>query len=97
MTRDLAKIWAERMTKMERDQSFPDSEPRDAATLMLIDRSGPKPKVLLGRRHQNHKFMPGKFVFPGGRIEPLDRVMKAASELHPDTRKKLLQRVRRGM
>ena len=56
----------------ERDQSFPDSEPRDAATLMLIDRSGTTPKVLLGRRHAGHKFMPGKFVFPGGRIEPLD-------------------------
>ena len=38
--------------------------------------------------------MPGKFVFPGGRIEPLDRVMPAASELHPDTEKKLLERVK---
>ena len=70
--KDLGKVWAERMTKAERDQTFPDSEPRDAATLMLIDRSGAKPKVLLGRRHASHKFMPGKFVFPGGRIEPLD-------------------------
>ena len=85
MTRDLGKLWAERMTKSERDQSFPDSEPRDAATLMLIDRSAAKPKVLLGRRHAGHKFMPGRFVFPGGRIEALDRVMSAASELHPDT------------
>ena len=94
MTRDLGKLWAERMTKSERDQTFPDSEPRDAATLMLIDRSGPKPKVLLGRRHAGHKFMPGRFVFPGGRIEALDRVMSAASELHPDTEKKLLERVK---
>ena len=88
MTNDLGKLMAERMTKSERDQSFPDSEPRDAATLMLIDRSGPKPKVLLGRRHASHKFMPGKFVFPGGRIEALDRKMTAVSELHPDTQKK---------
>ena len=93
MTKDLAKVWAERMTTAERDQTFPDSEPRDAATLMLIDRSGAKPKVLLGRRHLNHKFMPGKFVFPGGRIEPPDRVMPAASELHPDMQKKLMERV----
>jgi len=88
----MAKVWAERMTKQERDQTFPDSEPRDAATLMLIDRSGTKPKVLLGRRHAAHKFMPGKFVFPGGRIEPLDRVMPAASELHPEMQKKLMER-----
>src|SRR5262245_66556215 len=82
MTKDLGKLWAERMTKSERDQSFPDSEPRDAATLMLIDRSAARPKVLLGRRHASHKFMPGKFVFPGGRIEQLDRKMAAISELH---------------
>jgi len=93
MTKDLGKLWAERMTKAERDQSFPDSEPRDAATLMLIDRSASKPKVLLGRRHANHKFMPGKFVFPGGRIEPLDRLMPAMNELHPDARNKLMERV----
>ncbi len=96
MTRDtsyLGKVWAERMTKSERDQSFPDSEPRDAATLMLIDRSGSEPKVLLGRRHASHKFMPGKFVFPGGRIEPLDRMMPAVSELDPAMEKKLLARV----
>ena len=93
MTKDLGKLWAERMTKAERDQSFPDSEPRDAATLMLIDRSGRKPKVLLGRRHVGHKFMPGKFVFPGGRIEPFDRLMPAVSELHPDAQKTLMERV----
>ena len=96
MTRDtsnLGKVWAERMSKSERDQSFPDSEPRDAATLMLIDRSGTEPKVLLGRRHAGHKFMPGKFVFPGGRIEAIDRQMTAVSELHPDTQKKLNERV----
>jgi 8-oxo-dGTP pyrophosphatase MutT (NUDIX family) len=93
MTRDLGKVWAERMTKAERDQTFPDSEPRDAATVMLIDRSGPKPKVLLGRRHADHKFMPGKFVFPGGRIEPLDAKMSAVSELDPDMETKLNARV----
>jgi 8-oxo-dGTP pyrophosphatase MutT (NUDIX family) len=93
MTSDIAKRLTERMIKSERDQSFADSEPRDAATLMLIDRSGSEPKVLLGRRHQNHKFMPGKFVFPGGRIEALDRVMPAANELDPRAQKKLLERV----
>ena len=41
MTADPAHRLADRMTKSERDQSFPDSEPRDAATVMLIDRSGP--------------------------------------------------------
>ncbi|MBI1201391.1 MAG: NUDIX domain-containing protein [Rhodopseudomonas sp.] len=93
MTTDLGPKLTDRMTNSERDQSFPDSEPRDASTLMLIDRSGAKPKVLLGRRHHSHKFMPGKFVFPGGRIEALDRAMAAISELHPDTQTKLTERV----
>lgn len=93
MSRDMAKVWAERMTNSERDQTSPDSEPRDAATLMLIDRAGEVPKVLLGRRHHGHKFMPGKFVFPGGRLEPHDAAMSAIGDLHPDTEKKLLERV----
>ena len=47
--------------------------PRDAATLLLVDRSGEVPTVLMGRRHDRHKFMPGKYVFPGGRVEALRR------------------------
>ena len=35
----------------------------------------------MGKRHPGHKFMPGKFVFPGGRIEPGDRRMAAAGAL----------------
>ena len=93
-TRDLGKLWVDRLTRSERDQTFPDSEPRDAATLMLIDRSGATPKVLLGRRHASHKFMPDKFVFPGGRIEAHDSEMSSVSELHPDMHAKLLERVK---
>lgn len=93
MNEDLGSRLIDRMTKSERDQSFPDSEPRNAATLMLIDRSGPTPKVLLGRRHHGHKFMPGKFVFPGGRLEPHDAEMSTLGGLHPDIAVKLNTRV----
>src|SRR6266498_175976 len=55
---------AVRLTQAERDQSFPNLRPKDAATIILIDRSGVTPKVLMGRRHHGHKFMPSKFVFP---------------------------------
>lgn len=54
-----------------------------AATLILLDRSGPAPKVLLGRRNSNDRFMPGKFVFPGGRVDDADRKMRPATELEP--------------
>jgi 8-oxo-dGTP pyrophosphatase MutT (NUDIX family) len=86
---------AERLTRSMRDQSFPNLKPRDSATLILVDRSGDVPKVLLGRRHERHRFLPGKFVFPGGRIEPADRLIAAAAALHEQHARKLMQRVRR--
>ena len=69
--------------------------PRDAATLLIVDRSDGEAKVLMGRRHQGHKFMPGKYVFPGGRVEPEDRRMSAAGALDPDVEAKLIARVPR--
>src|SRR2546423_899691 len=74
---------------------FPNWRPKDAATLILLDRSGRVPKVLLGKRHHGHKFMPGKFVFPGGGLEPADRRMGVARPLHPQAQARLMQRVRR--
>jgi len=85
-----------RMNEVERDLTAPYVRPKDAATLILVDRSGPVPKVLLGKRHERHKFMPGKFVFPGGRIEPSDRLMAAMAPLHERHVARLMQRVRRA-
>ncbi len=39
--------------------------------------------------------MPGKFVFPGGRVEPGDRRMSAAGPLDPVVEEKLNARTRR--
>src|SRR5262249_37621863 len=86
---------AERLTRSMRDQSFPNLKPRDSATLILVDRAGEVPKVLLGRRHERHRFLPGKFVFPGGRIEPADRLIAAAAALHDEHPRKLMQGVQR--
>ena len=63
--------------------------PRDAATLMLLDRGGGGFKVLMGRRHARHAFMPGKFVFPGGRTDPADARIAVAADLHPEVWQKL--------
>jgi 8-oxo-dGTP pyrophosphatase MutT (NUDIX family) len=86
---------AERLTKVERDQSHPNLKPRDAATLIVVDRSGRQPKVLLGKRHAGLKFMAGKYVFPGGRMEPGDRKMPVASELDPHAGARLMRGVQR--
>jgi 8-oxo-dGTP pyrophosphatase MutT (NUDIX family) len=86
---------ADRLTRTIRDQSFPNLKPRDSATLILIDRSEAVPKVLLGRRHERHRFMPGKFVFPGGRIESSDRLMAVSTALHDRHLARLMQKVER--
>jgi len=92
---DGADRLTERLNEAARDRSFPNLRPRDAATLILLDRSADEPKVLLGRRHDGHKFMPGKFVFPGGRVEPLDRRMTSATPLDARIEHRLMQRMQR--
>ncbi|WP_294541782.1 NUDIX domain-containing protein [uncultured Rhodoblastus sp.] len=66
--------------------------PRDAATLILLDGKGKNTKILLGRRHGDHKFMPGKFVFPGGRVEACDRSMNVAGALDALVEARLIAR-----
>lgn len=64
--------------------------PRDAATLIIIDRVAGAPRVLMGRRRLDQVFMPGKYVFPGGRVDASDRSMESADELRPAEVAKLL-------
>jgi 8-oxo-dGTP pyrophosphatase MutT (NUDIX family) len=83
--------------KFEQDphitDSYPNIRPKDAATLILLDRTARVPKVLMGRRHKKHVFLPGKFVFPGGRVDPSDRLMPVGRPLNPRTEKRLLHRM----
>src|SRR5437763_15368571 len=81
-----------RMEDGGRGTLFPTIRPKDAATLILIDRSGRAPKVLLGKRHERHSFMPGKFVFPGGGIAPSDKRMPVARPLDKRAETRLMQR-----
>jgi 8-oxo-dGTP pyrophosphatase MutT (NUDIX family) len=60
--------------------------PRHAATLVLIRRDGPEPRLLMGRRAGGHVFMAAKWVFPGGRLDRSDYGVPAARELEPATR-----------
>ncbi len=64
--------------------------PRDAATLILVRRDAPTPRVLMGKRHSAHKFLPGKFVFPGGRVDAGDSRIMPQFRLPADVSEKLL-------
>jgi 8-oxo-dGTP pyrophosphatase MutT (NUDIX family) len=48
--------------------------PRDAASLILLRGEGEELEVLAGRRPLHVRFMPGVHVFPGGAIDPPDRI-----------------------
>jgi 8-oxo-dGTP pyrophosphatase MutT (NUDIX family) len=49
--------------------------PRDAASLILLRGEGTELEVLAGRRPLHVRFMPGVHVFPGGAVDPPDRVV----------------------
>jgi 8-oxo-dGTP pyrophosphatase MutT (NUDIX family) len=51
----------------------PPVTPRAAASLLLLRDPTGTPSVLMGQRGAFHKFMPGRLVFPGGGVDPLDR------------------------
>lgn len=55
--------------------------PRDAATLIVVDDSSGEPRVLLGRRRPDLVFMPGRYVFPGGRVDRSDRHIAVEDDL----------------
>jgi 8-oxo-dGTP pyrophosphatase MutT (NUDIX family) len=60
---------------------YPYRRPVDAATLILVDRTGTTPKVLVGKRHEKLVFQPGKFVFPGGRVDTSDGRIPVAAPI----------------
>jgi 8-oxo-dGTP pyrophosphatase MutT (NUDIX family) len=65
--------------------------PRDAATLIIVDTASGEPRVLLGRRRGDLAFMPGRYVFPGGRVDPSDRLIAVeADDLAPGNIERLM-------
>lgn len=62
------------------------SFPRHAASLILWrQRAGGDTEILMGLRHAGHRFMPGRLVFPGGRVDFADRIAPAAAEPKAET------------
>ncbi|HUS53624.1 MAG TPA: NUDIX hydrolase [Thermohalobaculum sp.] len=62
---------------------------RDAASVILVRRDRPDPRVLMGQRGKGAAFMPSKFVFPGGGVDREDRDIPAARLLPEPTARRL--------
>ncbi|MEZ2130305.1 MULTISPECIES: NUDIX domain-containing protein [unclassified Sinorhizobium] len=71
--------------------------PRDAAALILIDRSNAGHRILFGRRGSRHVFFPDTYVFPGGRRDPRDHALPYSIDLQPQVTEKLLLSSRAGL
>jgi 8-oxo-dGTP pyrophosphatase MutT (NUDIX family) len=87
---DLADVLTQALWAKVRAAPPTTVRPRKAATLILLDHSGPQVRLLMGKRHEGHSFLPGVFVFPGGGVEPGDRQMAIAGALDPITEAKLM-------
>ncbi|MBT9383442.1 NUDIX domain-containing protein [Pseudooceanicola sp. CBS1P-1] len=62
------------------------AQPRNAATIIALQRAGDGPRILMGRRLAGAVFMPNKMVFPGGALDACDADVPFARPLTPRTR-----------
>ncbi len=72
------------LNKLDRSEGAPYYRPRDASTLLVLDHAvGGPVRVLMGKRHMRHRFMPGAWVFPGGRVDAGDSRIALADDYRP--------------
>ena len=62
----------ERFMKSLKHSSHPPVPAKPAATIALLRDSPSRMEVLLLKRDRNASFVPGAYVFPGGRVDPAD-------------------------
>jgi len=73
----------------KRDENTRIPRPRNAASLVLLKSSGKDVQVLLGKRSDKTRFMPGAWVFPGGVVDKADYTISINTSLNQNIIKKL--------
>lgn len=85
----------DRLNATERRLTAPYRRPVDAATLLVLDKTAAGPiRVMMGKRSARHVFMPGHFVFPGGRVDPADSRVPLADDYDPAVLARLMVAMR---
>ena len=74
----------------------PAVRPAEAATLIIHRGAGAGIEVLMGERHRKHRFMPHRWVFPGGRIDRADARIRAGSGLRAHVAAQLQRKLTRA-
>lgn len=75
----------------------PPPAPRDAASLILLRREGADARVLMGQRGRTARFMPSKYVFPGGALDPADHDPTMPAPLEAACLRRLAERAPEGV
>ncbi|MFP7674312.1 NUDIX hydrolase [Marivita sp. S0852] len=68
---------------MQKQDVIDKSAVRDASTVIVLRDRASNPHVLMGQRGAKAAFMPNKFVFPGGAVDPEDAMVPFAQPLTP--------------
>jgi 8-oxo-dGTP pyrophosphatase MutT (NUDIX family) len=74
----------EEMPSLQSPEKHALVRPRHAASLLIVDRSNTKPRVLMGQRSTRHAFFPQTYVFPGGRLDLKDSATVPLSDLREE-------------
>ena len=59
------------------------AKPKDASSLVILKKTNSDVKVLLGKRSDKTRFMPGAWVFPGGVVDKNDYKIKINTSINP--------------
>ena len=79
-----------------RDGAAALARPKEAATLIVV-RAGDQPTILMGKRAATHRYMPNKFVFPGGRLDAIDQRLQIRGELSDPVMSRLRKATRKDV
>ncbi|VAV99207.1 hypothetical protein MNBD_ALPHA06-1601 [hydrothermal vent metagenome] len=71
------------------------TRPKLSASLILLRNTNTEVQFLMGKRAASHRFMPGKFVFPGGRVDRADSRAPCASAICPKLLNTMTQQLSR--